>query len=524
MSRVSFVSATEAAGIITDNSTVANGGFVGIGVAEEVLMSLEERYKSTNSPKGLKLIYTAGQGDGKTKGLNHFGQMGMLKTVVGGHWGLAPSLGKLATEEKIQGYNLPQGVISHIFRDLAAGKPGTLTHVGLETFVDPDISGGKINKITTEDVVSKMKINEKDYLYYDIQKIVPKIDFAVIRGTAADENGNISMSKEALTLETISIAMATRNSGGKVIVQVEKKVKAGSIDPKLVKIPGIMVDYVVISENPTENHMQTFSEVFNETYVDSSIDQGQAKIEFSLNERKIIARRCAMLLSKETKVLNYGIGMPEGIAVILNEEGQEEFFTPTVEPGAIGGTPAGGLSFGAAAVPEAVIDQSYQFDFYNGGGLDMAFLGLAQCDKDGNINVSKFGPKIAGCGGFIDITQNAKEVVFCGTFTAGGLKIKCEDGKLVIEQEGKFKKFISDVEQITFSGNLAKRIGKKVFYVTERAVFELKQEGMVLTEIAPGIDLQKDVLDLMDFKPIIAEDLKTMDLRIFSPEKMNLKF
>ncbi|WP_319204309.1 acyl CoA:acetate/3-ketoacid CoA transferase [uncultured Ilyobacter sp.] len=524
MSRVKFVSANEAVDLIKDGSFVANGGFVGIGVAEEVLERLENRYKNTGSPRDLSLIYTAGQGDGKTKGLNHFGQEGMVKKVIGGHWGLAPSLGKLANEEKLQGYNLPQGVISHIFRDLAAGKPGTLTHVGLGTFVDPEISGGKINLSTTEDVVEKMKIGKKDYLFYNIEKIVPKIDYAIIRGSSADENGNISMEKEALTLETLSIAMATRNTGGKVIVQVEKRVKSGSIDPKLVKIPGILVDYVVVSEVPSENHMQTFSEIFNESYVNSAISISEGSLDFPLNERKVIARRCAMLLSEETRILNYGIGMPEGIAAVLNEEGKEKNFIPTVEPGAIGGTPVGGLSFGAAITPEAIIDQSYQFDYYNGGGLDMAFLGLAQCDEHGNINVSKFGPKIAGCGGFIDITQNAKQVVFCGTFTAGGLKVEAENGKLSIINEGKFSKFLKDVEQITFSGELANKQNKNIFYVTERAVFKLKKEGLELIEIAPGVDLEKDILENMDFKPMISDDLKLMDERIFKDELMGLNF
>jgi len=315
--------------------------------------------------------------------------------------------------------------------------------------------------------------------------------------------------------------MAARNCGGKVIVQVERIVKNGTIDPKLVKIPGVFVDAVVVVKDKG-NHMQTFGEVYNEEYVTNQTIIEKEGSCFPLNERKVIARRSAMSLNKDSKVLNYGIGMPEGIAQVLAEEKQEEAFVPTVEPGAIGGTPAGGLSFGCASSPEAIIDQPYQFDFYNGGGLDMAFLGLAQCDEAGNINVSKFGPKIAGCGGFIDITQNAKEVVFCGTFTAGGLKIAIENGKLVIANEGKFKKFNSEVEQITFSSNLAKELKKKVSYITERAVFELTEKGLTLIEVAPGIDLEKDVLNQMDFKPIISENLKEMDAKIFSDKVMGL--
>ncbi len=519
MSNTSFTSAKEVAKLITDNSMVATGGFVGTGVPEEIHLEIENRFLEVGSPKNLGLIYAAGQGDGKDKGLNHLAHEGLVTKVIGGHWGLAPKLGKLANENKLKGYNLPQGVISHLFRDIAAGKPGTLTHVGLDTFVDPDIEGGKINTLTKKDIVHKVNINNSNYLFYDAQKI----DFAIIRGTSADENGNISFEKEALTLESLSIAMATKNCGGKVIVQVERKVKAGTIDPKLVKIPGIFVDVVVIVKDK-KNHMQSFGEEFNEKYITNKFKTESYETKFPLNERKIIARRCAMLLHSNSKILNYGIGMPEGIPQVLKEEGVESHFLPTVEPGGIGGTPAGGMSFGCVDSPEAIIDQPYQFDFYNGGGLDMAFLGLAQCDKDGNINVSKFGPKIAGCGGFIDITQNAKEVVFCGTFTAGGLELKIEDKKLKIIKEGKFKKFIKDVEQITFSGLLAKNLKKKVTYVTERAVFELKEEGLILTEIAPGVKLEKDILAHMEFKPIISKDLKLMDKKIFCNSLIDLKF
>ncbi len=524
MKKIEFISSEEAAALIEDGSVLAAGGFVGAGVPEEIYCELEKRYLDTGSPKMLKLMYTAGQGDGKTRGLNRFAHEGMLDMVIAGHWGLAPGLGKLANENKIKGYNLPQGVMAHLFRDIAAGKPGTITHVGLGTFVDPDLEGGKINKITTEDVVEKIELNGEKYLFYNKEKIAPKIDYALIRGTSSDENGNISMCKEALTLETLSLAMAVKNTGGKVFVQVENKVKSGTIDPKLIQIPGILVDYVVVAKDAERHHMQTFCETFNESYVNSSIDASSSSTNFKLGDRKIIARRCAKLLSKDASVLNYGIGMPEGVAEILKEEGQEAYFTPTVEPGAIGGTPVGGLSFGCSITPEAIIDQPYQFDFYAGGGLDVAFLGLAQCDEYGNINVSKFGPKIAGCGGFIDITQNAKEVVFCGTFTAGGLKVEIEDGKLRIVNEGKFKKFLKNVEQITFSGDLAKFNGKKVTYVTERAVFELNKNGMILTEIAPGVDLEKDVLAQMDFVPVISENLKLMDQEIFMDKPMQLIF
>ena len=516
--RARFVSSRKAAEMIESNSMIGTGGFVGIGVPEEVLLSIEKRFIDTGSPNKLGLIYAAGQGDGVDRGLNHLGHEGLVTKVIGGHWGLAPKLGKLANENKLIGYNLPQGVISHLFRDIAAGKPGTISHVGLGTFVDPDLEGGKVNKATTEDMVHKIQLRGKDILFYD----GVKIDYAIVRGSSADENGNISFENESLTLESLSLAMAAKNSGGKVIVQVEKKVKNGTIDPKLVKIPGIFVDAVVVVED-ISNHMQTFSEHFNENYIGKGTKrESSSDVKFPLDVRKIISRRCALELHKNINVLNYGIGMPEGIAKVLKEEKIDHYFIPTVEPGAIGGVPAGGLSFGCSAFPEAVIDQPYQFDFYNGGGLDIAFLGLAQCDKEGNINVSKFGTKIAGCGGFIDITQNAKKVVFCGTFTASGLDVKTENRKLKIIKDGQVKKFLNEVQQITFSGSMANSKEKKVIYVTERAVFRLDKDGLELIEIAPGVDLDRDILEKMEFKPKISPDIKLMDERIFIDKLMDL--
>lgn len=514
--RVRVLNAEEAVKLIPDNATVATGGFVGIGVPEEVEIALEKQFLETGSPKNLTLVYAAGQGDGKDKGLNHLGYEGLIKKVIGGHWGLAPKLQKLALENKVEAYNLPQGVISHMFRDIAAGKPGTITHVGLKTFVDPRLEGGKINDITKEEIIKLIELEGKEYLFY---KAFP-IDVALLRGTYADEYGNISMEEEAVSLEALSLAAACKNSGGKVIVQVKKIVKAGFLDPKLIKIPGIYVDTIVVAENE-ENHMQTYGNPYNSSYCGKTYVPVDSMNSIPLNERKIIARRAAMELIPNA-IVNLGIGVPEVIAMVANEEGAGDQMVLTVESGPVGGVPGGGLNFGASTNPEAILDQPYQFDFYDGGGLDLAFLGLAQCDKKGNINVSKFGPKIAGCGGFINITQNAKKVVYCGSFTAGGLKVKADGGELIIENEGKVKKFLEDVEQITFSGDYAIENETPVLYITERAVFELSKEGLVLTEIAPGIDLQKDVLDLMNFKPIVSEQLKEMDSKIFREDLMDL--
>ncbi|WP_312419844.1 acyl CoA:acetate/3-ketoacid CoA transferase [Anaerospora hongkongensis] len=516
MRKVKIVTADEAAKLINDNDTIAIDGFVQSSLPEALNKALEKRFLDTGKPEGLTVIWSAGQGNRLGAGPDHFAYPGMVKRVIAGHWNLAPKMGEAASKNEIEAYNLPQGVLCCLFREIAAKREGLISHVGLNTFADPRIEGGKLNTKTTEDLVEIIHINGKERLLY---KTFP-INVAFIRGTYADEAGNVTCEKEVAPLDSTSLAQAVKNSGGKVIVQVEKVVRAGTLNPHLVKIPGIYVTAVVVAQ-PCD-HEQSLGCGYDPAISgEVTIPTGKAQSDTELSTKKIIARRAAMELKKNV-VVNLGIGNAEYVSSVANEEGIGDYMTLTVECGPVGGIPLAGNRFGSSINPEALLDQSLQFDFYDGGGLDLAFLGLAQVDESGNVNLSKFGTRIAGCGGSIDISQNSKKVVYCGSFTAGGIKTKVENGKLIILQEGKERKFVKNVDQITFSGKYAAQEGQPVMYITERAVFELKSDGVYLTEVAPGIDIQTQILDVMDFVPKM-ENIKTMNENIFKAGLMELK-
>jgi propionate CoA-transferase len=509
-----IVSADEAIALIRDGDAVSCSGFVGIGTPEALIVALERRFVDTQGPRDLTLIFAAAPGDGKTRGINRLAYEGLIKRAIGGHWALVPQLAQLATDNLIEAYNLPLGTLSHLYRDIAAHRAGTLSKVGLGTFVDPRQGGGRINLRTQEELVRVMEIDGEEWLFY---KVFP-INVALIRGTTADSAGNITMEHEALLLDAQAAAMAARNANGLVIAQVERIAASGTLDARRVVVPGVLVDCVVVA--PPEHHLQTYGTSYNAAFSNEMRVPVDRMPVPPLDERKLIARRCAFELPLGG-VVNLGIGMPEVLAAVAAEEHVLDHLTLTTEPGIIGGLPQGGLDFGAAVNIHALLHQNQQFDFYDGGGLDLACLGMAQIDCVGNVNVSRFGPRLAGAGGFINISQNARRLVFAGTFTAGGLEVAIEDGQLRIIKEGRATKFVEAVEQITFSGPHAVGKGQPVHYVTERCVFALRPGGLQLIEVAPGIDIERDILSHMAFRPVIAE-VRCMDARLYLTGAMGL--
>jgi propionate CoA-transferase len=510
------VSADEAVRLIPDGATI----LVVPTPSEELYPAFSRVYAATGSPKDLTVVWAAGLGpfSFERKGMNHFAYVGMVKRIVAGHLGLNYELVKLIATNQIEAYNLPQGVLCQLYREIAAHRCGLITRVGLGTFVDPRIEGGKLNERTKacEDLVEVLQVDGQELLRYKPFTA----DVGLIRGTTADPEGNITIENEALCMENLDGAMATRNSGGFVIAQVERLSDVPAA-PHDVQIPGVFVDYVVVASSP-QNHPQTLFVQHDPSYAGRTrVDLEKELQPLPLNAEKVICRRAAMELSRGYQV-NLGVGIAASVARVAYEEGIFGSLMLNTEIGALGGLPEGGKNFGPSKNPSAFLSQTQMFDFYDGGGLDLTCVGLAQVDKDGNVNVSKIGAKIIGCGGFINITQASKEVIFCGEFTAAGAQVEVKEGALHIAAEGKITKFVDQVEQITFSGKVARKDGRKVLFVTERCVFKLVPEGLMLIEIAPGVDLQKDLLNHMGFRPLIAPDLKLMDPRIFRDQPMGI--
>ncbi len=507
----------EALDLIHDGDGVAVSGFMLMTVPRELYLGIGERFLKTGHPCGLTVMHAAGNGNNKDQGIYDMSYEGLITRYVTGHFANNSRLIELTNANKVASYNFPQGVIAHMYRAAAAGKPGEITKIGLNTFCDPRLQGGKINEACKDDLVELIDILGEEYLLYK----VPKLNIGLIRGTTADEYGNITLEEEGAPVDALDVAMAVKAMGGKVIAQVKNYVSSSSMDRSKVVIPGNMVDAVVVSSNPLENHRQTpgsfYNPVFSGYYKLNDIGFGT----IPLDERKVIARRAAMELS-ENSVVNLGIGIPEGVAAVANEEGIGNQILLTIESGLVGGVPTGGQDFGCAVNAWAALPMTTQFDYYNGGNLALTCLGFAEVDQTGNVNVSKFGTRIAGCGGLVDISQSTHTVVFCGAMTAGGLKTKVEDGKLVILQEGKRVKFKKSVEQITFSSEFSKKAKQKVLFITERCVFRVAEEGLVLAEVAPGISIEKDILPYMEFKPVIPDQVPLMDARLFEDALMGL--
>jgi len=520
MRKPEFISAEQAANMISDDSTVATIGMTLISASESILKQIEARFLETGHPKGLTLVHSCGQSD-KDRGIQHFAHEGLLRRIIGGHWGLQPKIMDMISGNKVLAYNFPQGQFAQLFRSMAGGEVGKITKVGLGTYIDPRVEGGKMNEVTKPepDLVEVLTIDDEEYMRY---KPIP-LDYVIIRGTKVDELGNLTTDEECMCLEVFSAVLAAKKFGGKVIAQAKYKVKEGTLHPKRVTVPGVFIDAVVICDNPQEDHRMTHSFYENPAYCGGIREPDTAPPPVALDIRKVIGRRAAMEISKND-VLNVGTGIPnDTVGSIIWEEGISREVTLTVESGIYGGLPMGGVDFGIAKNCYALVRHDDQFDYYNGAGVDVTYMGAGEMDADGNVNATKLGSKPTGAGGFIDITSNAKHVVFCSTFTGKGLRCSFEGNKLGIEQEGSIMKLVDQVQQISYNGKIARDKGQKMHYVTERAVFELRKAGPVLIEIAPGVDLQKDILDQMKFRPIIAENLKEMHAGLFQEMPFGLK-
>ena len=495
-----WMQAEDAVEQIFDGATIAlasNGG--GLLEPDAVLAKLEQRFLETGHPRDLTVVHALGIGDGKGSGLGRFAHPGMVRRVIGGHWSWSPAMQQMAKDNAFEAYSFPAGAISTLLREIGAGRPGLVTHVGLRTFVDPRIDGGKINARATEDLVELIELDGREYLRYKPFKV----DFAILRGSSADAGGNVTLRREPADLDVYAAALAAHNSGGRVIVQVKEREPAGYVPARLVRIPGILVDTLV--ETPAQ--AQCVVADYDPTLSGESLGTiADGFYEVPTGIRRIIAARAAQELH-EGQSANFGFGIPGGIPGLMAQQGRLGTFWGSVEQGIHNGAMLDGPMFGSARNAEAILSSVDQFDFYSGGGVDISFLGMGEMDGDGNINVSKLGATVVGPGGFIDITQGARKIVFCGTFEAKGLQVEQVGERLSILSPGSVPKLVERVQHITFSGEQARIAGQEVLYVTERAVFHLEPAGVRLIEVAPGIDVERDVLARMAFRPLVDDAL-----------------
>ena len=504
------LTAADAVALIDDGRSVAIGGSgSGHCIPDILLEALGRRFSETRQPKDLTLVHAFGVGDQKSRGLQHLAHPGMFRRVVGGHWSMAPAMGKLAAANDFEAYNIPAGVVVQLFHTAAAGSPGWMTEVGLGTFMDPRLEGGKLNARAQADIVELVERGGRDYLFYPT---IP-IDVALIQGSVADAHGNIGMNREAGFWHNCAMAQAARAAGGITIAVVKEQVAVGEIHARDVRVPGCFVDHLVV--DPTAG--QTFQTEFEPAYSGDARRSDDSFGAFPLDARKVIARRAALELAPGA-VLNVGFGIPDGVMKVAREQGLADTVVPTIEHGQFGGIPAEGLDFGATYNSEAIIETGHMFDFYQGRGVDQAFLGFLQIDREGNVNVSKLADTLIGTGGFIDIAQKARKVVFCGTLAVRA-KTQLTGGTMRFLQQGK-PKLVESVNQITFSGRYARASGQEVVYVTEAAVFRLTADGVRLEEVAPGIDVERDVIPQLGFHPLLVEPMGVMAPELFREEPL----
>lgn len=506
------LSPREAAAVVPSGSTVAVGGSGSLlQVPETMLAVLEERFLVDGDLSDLQVVHTMGLGDRDKRGLNHLAHAGLVRRFIGSHFVLSPAQQDLIANNAVEAVALPAGTITLLYREIAAGRPGLLTHVGLDTFIDPRQQWGRLNERTLEGLGELVELGGRSWLYYPTFPI----DVALIRATTADERGNLSMEDEGGLSDNLAIAQAAHNSGGVVIAEVKRVVAAGSIPAQSVRVPAALVDHIVLTDFPWQTPLTR-----HDPFRSGQLRAAAISIPvLPLTERKIIARRALAELSAGD-VVNIGFGLSNGVSYVAAEERLLGDLVLTVEQGLFGGVPGVDLDSGTALNPDAFIDLTAQFDFYDGGGLDIACVAMGQVDSHGNVNVSHLGGRPIGPGGFIDITQNTRRVVFCGTLTGGGLDVEVGDGGVRVLREGRYPKFVQDVDQITFSGPRASAAGHEVLYVTERAVFALRDGVLVLEEVAPGLDAEADVLAHMEFRPRVSATLRTMDPRIFHDRLM----